>query len=164
MKQLFAILFLLILISCNNAATSTSVNEEQNSTKINDKKTNNTDKENEAVMQADGTSTPLAGISKKDSILYITNDMKVGDHRFFGYKNPDTASTKMILISTFSSDVDGDPLKLPLGAYYETGNMNGTKIKFAETNGNFIRTMVTTKKSGVPVVVFFEKKWISFDN
>ena len=70
-----------------------------------------------------------ATISKADSIISLTANIR-RDPRIFGYQKPDINSKKMILLSVFTKDVEGNPFKCAYGSYYQTSNMKSMDIKF----------------------------------
>lgn len=83
------------------------------------------------------------------------------DHRIFGYEKPDINSRKMILISIFTNDVEGNPYKCPWGSYYQTGEMENMELKYAKETGSFVEAMII-KDNKIQGKVYFEKKWIEF--
>jgi hypothetical protein len=99
-------------------------------------------------------------INKSDSSIWLTANMKL-DHRIFGYEKPDVNSRKLILISIFTNDVEGNPYKCPLGSYYQTSDMKNMELKYAKTTGDFVEAIVI-KDSKAESKVYFEKKWVEF--
>ena len=93
-----------------------------------------------------------------DSLFDIRADMKK-DHSFFGYQKPNITSKKLILFSIFTNDIDGNPFKCELGSYYDMTDSEGLEIKYQNTQGDFIETIISNE-NGEKTVVYFEKKWI----
>ena len=115
---------------------------------------------NENIVRA-GDDINKAYIIKNDSSIFLKANMQ-RDHRFFGYERPDIKSQRLLLLSVYTTDVSNNPFKCILGAYYDTGGMEGIHLKYLATEGNFIKVSVTgsNKKQ---TIIFFEKKWIEFE-
>ncbi|GEM_PF-454824 len=97
---------------------------------------------------------------KKDSIIWIPQSMK-SEHRVFGYKNKNTSSKKLILISIFTEDVENNPFKCKYGSYYHTQSMNGLDLKYLEIQNEFIKIAIL--KNGRKIdEVYMESKWFEF--
>lgn len=77
------------------------------------------EKANAKEIEITGDSLNKLIISRKDSTIWITANMRY-THRIFGYQKPDVNSKKLILISIFTSDVENNVFGFPLGAYYQT--------------------------------------------
>jgi hypothetical protein len=84
------------------------------------------------------------------------------DHRIFGYAAPDTKSERLLLLSIFTSDVENNPFQCKLGAYYDTGGMDGVGLKYAGTAGDFVKALATDNANKT-TTVYFEKKWIEME-
>jgi hypothetical protein len=102
-----------------------------------------------------------ATVSKSDSSIWLTANMKL-DHRIFGFGKPDTTSRKMILISIFTNDVEGNPFKCPFGSYYQTSDFNNMELKYVSTEGSFIKANIF-KNDSLQGSVYIDKKWIEFE-
>ena len=77
----------------------------------------------------------------------------------YGYKLPDLKSEKMICFSSFTSDVNNNPHKCVLGAYYETGDLN---IEYITIEGNFVK--LKFKEEGKQDTLFYvETEYIKFE-
>jgi hypothetical protein len=77
----------------------------------------------------------------------------------YGYILPDIKSEKLICFSSFTSDVDNNPHKCVLGAYYETGDLN---IEYITIEGSFVK--LKFKAEGKQDTLFYiEKKNIKFE-
>jgi hypothetical protein len=111
-------------------------------------------------MMLAGDHINKAYISKSDSSIFVVQN-KYRDHRIFGYERPDIHSRKMILISIFTKDVEGNPFQCPLGAYYSSGSMENIDLKYVSTGAGFIKANVSNKE-GILGVVFIEKKYTVF--
>jgi hypothetical protein len=91
----------------------------------------------------------------------IRADMK-RDHRIFGYQEPDSNSKRLILFSIFTNDVEGNPFELPLGAYYDTTEMEDISIKYIGQNDDFIETEIMIE--GESNTVYFERTWVILED
>ena len=74
-------------------------------------------------------------INKADKSFGLYMDKYDETPLIYGYKLPDLKSQKMICFSSFTEDVDNNPHKCILGAYYETGDLN---IEYVSINGIFV--------------------------
>jgi hypothetical protein len=124
------------------------------------------DRENAATISLlDDSDLQKATISKSDSSIWVWDfSTWVGveknlTHRIFGYQKADTTSKRMILISVFTNDVEGNPFNCPLGSYY--GSMEDLTLKYIGNEGQFIKVNVT-KADGTQHVVYIERKWAEF--
>lgn len=108
----------------------------------------------------DVQNTQKAVVSKSDSSFSVYGNIKK-DYRIFGYEKPDTNATRLILFSVFTRDVDHNPYKCRFGAYYQTGALEDTEIKFKATVGSFIATDLFVMGKKV-AEIYFEKRWIDF--
>lgn len=102
-----------------------------------------------------------ATVSKTDSTIDLTANMRF-DHRIFGYSRPDTGSKKMILLSVFTNDVEGNPYNCTYGSYYQTSGMKNMKLKFISKNGGFIKAAII-KKDSRTAIIYILNKWIAFE-
>ncbi len=102
-----------------------------------------------------------AVIHKRDSSFNVYNNIRA-DYRIIGYELPDTNSMKMILFSVFTSDVKDNRFQCPFGSYYDSAHGNELIIKYTGEQASFIKAKISggSKK---PVTVYFEKKWVEFD-
>ena len=120
------------------------------------------DKVNSALVLQSGDQINHAYVSLLDSSVALTANMRA-DHRIFGYIAPDIRSQRLLLLSIYTTDVEQNPFQCPLGAYYDTANPEAPAIKYLSTEGDFVKT-IATSKAQQSTVLFFEKKWITFDN
>ncbi|TKC06650.1 hypothetical protein FA048_15710 [Pedobacter polaris] len=102
-----------------------------------------------------------AVISKHDSSFHVYNNIMT-DYRIIGYEAPDTTSRKMVLFSIFTSDVKDNPFHCPYGSYYYTGYPVELVIKYTGEQESFIKAHISGE-SKKPATVYFEKKWVEFD-
>jgi hypothetical protein len=109
---------------------------------------------NEEAMQR-------AVIAKRDSIFNVYNNIRA-DYRIIGYESPDTSSRKMVLFSVFTSDVKNNPFHCPYGSYYHTGYPLELVIKYTGEKESFIKANISGKLMK-PATVYFEKKWVEFE-
>jgi hypothetical protein len=118
------------------------------------------DRANEQMILASGDDITRAMVFLKDgdSTIHLTANMK-RDHRIFGYIQPDIRSERLLLLSVFTNDVDQNPFGCKLGAYYDTGGMDGWVLKYISTAGNFVKVSATDKNKQL-TTVYFEKKWV----
>ncbi|WP_310379779.1 hypothetical protein [Flavobacterium sp.] len=115
---------------------------------------------NEKMIKVSGKDVNKLIASKTDSLIWITSS-KYLDHRIFGYEIPNINSKKLILISSFTADVENNPFVLPLGAYYELDKNH--KAKFLKKEKEFIVAKIILYGKEMENV-YFEKKWIEFDD
>jgi hypothetical protein len=102
-----------------------------------------------------------AVISKRDSIFHVYSNIRA-DYRIIGYELPDTNARKMVLFSVFTSDVKDNPFKCPYGSYYDSAQRDELVIKYIGEQGSFIEAHISGNRKK-PATVYFEKKWIEFD-
>jgi len=172
--QLIAMLISLFFLSCNNRRETNKVQTGNTNidTGVARKAEANHSTGEKALVPADtaavGSPEAIsedqlnkAEVSMKDSLIWLSANMRL-DHRIFGYEKPDTNSKKMILLSIFTSDVKGNPYHCPYGAFYETNEMDGLKLKFVSDGDKFIEVNVK-KEETVLGRVFIDKKWIDFE-
>lgn len=101
----------------------------------------------------------LPYVNKVDKTFSLYMDKFDDTPLIYGYKLPDLKSEKMICFSSFTSDVDNNPHKCVLGAYYETGDLN---IEYITIEGNFVK--LKFKEEGKQDTLFYiEKKYIKFE-
>jgi hypothetical protein len=117
---------------------------------------------NTQSVLASGENVTKAYINQETDELSFWADMKK-DHRFFGYAQPDTASKRLLLFSIFSNDVEGNPFQLPLGAYYDTRDLEDRSIAYLGQKGDFIHTQIEDEQ-GEKTDLYFEKKWVVLDD
>ncbi|MEZ4803495.1 MAG: hypothetical protein R2797_12045 [Gelidibacter sp.] len=98
---------------------------------------------------------------ESDSIIWVPQNIN-SDYKIFGYKNKDSLSEKLILISVFTKDVENNPYDCKYGAYYHTQGMDGLKLKYISTEGDFVKTAII--KNGLIVdKVYMESRWFEFE-
>ena len=117
---------------------------------------------NDKTISDAGSDINRAFISKSDSSIWVGQN-KYLDHRIFGYEKPDTSSKRMILISVFSNEVEGNPFNCPLGSYYHSGLIEGMTLKYITTEGQFVKVKVN-KTDGPQYVLYIDKKWTEFED
>ncbi|MEY3048460.1 MAG: hypothetical protein RL365_498 [Bacteroidota bacterium] len=101
----------------------------------------------------------LPSINKVDKSFWLYIDKYEETPLIYGYQLPDLNSEKMICFSSFTSDVDNNPHKCVLGAYYETVDLN---IEYISMEGNFVKLKFTTE--GKQESIFYvEKKSVKFE-
>lgn len=125
-----------------------------------DSKLETIEKENSKIIEQDEEYVNKASINKNDSLIWLTVNMK-RDHRMFGFEKPDVKSKRMILLSIFTNDVENNPFNCPYGSFYETSGMKNTILKFKENIGDFAK--IEIQKENLKAVVYFEKKWLEFE-
>ena len=102
-----------------------------------------------------------AVISKRDSSFNVYNNIRA-DYRIIGYESPDTNARKMVLFSVFTSDVKDNPFQCPYGSYYDSAQRDELIIKYVGEQGSFIAANISGNRKK-PATVYFEKKWVEFD-
>lgn len=114
-----------------------------------------------SVVPMDENYVTKASVSLQDSSIYLQANMRL-DHRFFGYAKPDLNSEKLLLFSIFTNDVEGNPFRCKLGAYYQTMSMDDIELKYVSSKGSFVE-FIAIDKSGITTTVYFQKAWIVFE-
>ena len=109
-----------------------------------------------------GDEVTKATIFLTDSTIFLQADM-TRLHRLYGYEAPTSESDSIFLLSIFTSDVEDNPYALKLGAYYETIEMNGLRLKYQGTEGDFIKANAIDT-AGLVTPLYFKKKWFLFEN
>lgn len=165
---IFALIILLAACRKEDSKNNTTANEPPKKTvqvkatkAITSQKLDSIDKSNTENIKSSGNNLTLAYVYYNDSSITLVGNMRA-DYRIFGYAKPDTKSEKILLLSIYTSDVEGNPFRCKLGAYYDTSGMKNIDLKYLETTGNFIKAVAIDKKKK-QTVVYFEKKWIEFD-
>ncbi len=169
-------LFSLFFMACNDLRSDKAVTTNQNDTNNISKhhtidtsktlinnydKADSVDKANSEAIIVDEDNVQKAIVSKSDSSISLTSNIRL-DHRIFGYDKPDTSSKKIILLSVFTDDVEGNPFHCTYGSFYQTSDMNDMELKYASKEGQFIKA--TLLKIGIPVAtVYINRKWIEFE-
>ena len=101
----------------------------------------------------------LPSINKADKSFSLYMDKYDDTPLIYGYKLPDLKSEKLICFSSFTSDVDNNPHKCVLGAYYKTGDLS---IEYITIEGSFVK--LKFKVEGKQDTLFYiEKKNIKFE-
>lgn len=121
------------------------------------------DKANSRMIANNEDYIQKATVSKEDSTIWLVANMRL-DHRIFGYEKPDITSRRMILVSIFTNDVEGNPFKCPFGAYYQTSRMdeNMMHLKYISTGKGFAKVNVV-KNDTLLGIVYIDKKWLAFE-
>ena len=96
-----------------------------------------------------------------DSSFDLTANIRK-DHRFFGYKNPDTTAERLILFSVFTNDVENNPFGCKLGSYYQSNDIQGLQLKYEGKEKNFVK-VYAIDSAGNKTLLYFQKKWIVFE-
>lgn len=117
-------------------------------------------KQETATPEINEEAIQRAVISKRDSSFQVYNNIRA-DYRIVGYQSPDTNSRKMVLFSIFTSDVKDNPYQCPYGSYYGSPNPEELVIKYTGDIGAFIKADIGS--NGKRATVYFEKKWVEFD-
>lgn len=99
-------------------------------------------------------------IYRRDSALSIFGNIRA-DYKIFGYQAPDTNSRKLLLISVFTNDVEGNPYRCDYGAYYSSAAIENTRIKYVRSTGNFVEANLI-KDHVILTPIFFQKSWVEF--
>lgn len=157
-----AILLCSLLLSCQQSATNTDAANTSTDTVVTTSTAVETPKapnkleaidiENNKIIEEAGEEITKA-VLKKEAIIFYRDDSKM--HRIFGYETADVNSKRLLAVSAFTNDVEGNPFGCELGAYYD---MKEIKIKYLETAGTFVKAEVVA--NGNTKVVFFESKWV----
>jgi hypothetical protein len=113
-------------------------------------------------------STSLTNFCYSQNLPYVNKANKSFSHYtskfettplIYGYKLPNLKSEKMICFSSKTSDVQENPQKCVLGAYYDTVDLN---IEYITIEGNFVK--LKFKEEGKQDILFYIlKKFIIFE-
>lgn len=162
MKVKIAIYFFILTILSCEKSTNVNLKSQKSKTEIESKFLNldSIQNTNDKNIEIAGNDVNKLIISREDSLIWITSS-KYLDHRIFGYEKPNINSKKLILISCFTADVENNPFELPLGAYYELDKNH--KAKFLKKEREFITAKFILNGKDLENV-YFEKKWIEFDD
>ena len=104
-----------------------------------------------------------AFINKETKSFMLVANMRE-DHQIYGYSSASLRSKKLLLFSIFTSDVKGNPHRLPLGAYYETSGLKeGDQINFVSDGpAGFVKlSFVSAGHGATPFYV--QRKFVVFD-
>lgn len=100
-------------------------------------------------------------VNLQDSSLTVYENIRA-DYRIFGYQQPDTNSKKMVFFSVFTPDVENNPYQCPYGAYYSSGAMQDTHMKYIGKTGDFVKANLIKNKT-VLAPIYILKDWIQFE-
>ncbi|MFC4635787.1 hypothetical protein ACFO3O_17890 [Dokdonia ponticola] len=158
MKKVISILPLLLLLAFASCKKDTSITDEKESRQI--AVLDSIDLDHAKSIRTAGDLITKAYI--QDSMLYLNANMRK-DHRIFGYAQPDTLSERLFLLSVFTNDIEKNPFKLPLGAYYELDSYHPIRIKYHAHDEDFIEA-TATDSLGKKVTLYFERKWVQLED
>ena len=100
--------------------------------------------------------------SKKTKELDYNFSIKY-DYKVFGYKEPNTASEKLFLVSIYTKDIEGNPYKCKYGAYYDPSFFKEFELKFDKYIGDFARISIQFN-NGKTATIYIEKKYFKTIN
>lgn len=165
---IFAIISILLFSACSQTNSGSATAKEKSDTIVIENDTiptldhitnlDSIEATNNASVKASGSNVTKAHVSRRDSSISLTADIRL-DHRLFGYAIPDLNSERLLLFSVFTNDVEKNPFGCKLGSYYDTRGMQNIKLKFLQTDGNFIKAMATDSSNNL-TTLYFERKWI----
>lgn len=173
---IYSIILIVLLVGCRKEESNQREEPENNDTAIEppksavqvksqkpaiSRKIDSIDKSNTESIEKSGNNITLAYVYSKDSSIILVANIRA-DYRIFGYAKPSVKSEKLLLLSIYRSDVEGNPFRCKLGAYYETSGMKNLDLKYKETSGDFIKAVVVDNRKK-KTLVYFEKKWIEFE-
>jgi len=168
MKFIRIFIFLILFISCTEKLSSETekasrVKSPGRVTRYIPKPINldSLEKINTQKIERAGSHINKALIFNKDSSLWIGTSKWV-EHRIFGYDKPNSNSKRLILISCFTGDVEGNPYNLKYGAFYTTDNDSTFKFKFRKFVGKFAKVEILKDMRSLDTV-YFGKKWLEFE-
>ena len=116
--------------------------------------------ENEANDLINDDFIQKAIVYRSDSSLNMFENIRA-DYKIFGYQAPDTNSRKLLLVSVFTKDVEGNPYNCEYGSYYGSNFMEGITIKYVKSTGNFVEANLIKGKV-VLTPIFIQKNWVEF--
>lgn len=185
MKKLLLFFLLLTIFSCSstskkNAAIADTLLDLKNSksnqsvpadtvkpvqTKIEKPEKEVTDQkevmdQKEVTDQYEDDFNQKAIVYRSDSSLNIFENIRA-DYKIFGYQAPDTNSKKLLLVSVFTKDVEGNPYNCTYGSYYGSAAMQPVHMKYVKIKGAFVEAnLIKDKELLTPV--FFLKSCVEF--
>ena len=106
-----------------------------------------------------GSAQNLPTINKAEKTFYLYMDKYDETPLIFGYDQPDVNSEKVICFSSFTEDVEHNPHKCIMGAYYETGEL---VFEYVETIGDFVKVKMIVGES-TELFFYMEVKNVKFD-
>ena len=167
-KKASLILSLLSLITCacnqemkakvSKISEVKIVEKDSVKTKIN---LDSLDKSNEAQLTPYEDYWNKILVQNRDSILWLNSEMRL-DHRIFGYKKPNVKSQRLIFLSVFTNDVEGNPFQCKYGSHYSTTFGEERKLKYISKENDFVKTILLDHNK-VLDTIYFERKWIEFE-
>lgn len=98
-------------------------------------------------------------VSLKDSSVTVGQN-KYYSHRIFGYEKPDSTSKRLLVISAFTTDVEGNIFKCSLGAYYTTYSME-LNLKYVSSYESYVKVAVI-KDGIVKAFIYLQKMWVEY--
>lgn len=119
------------------------------------------DKANEAQLTPYEEYWNKISVQSRDSTLWLNSEMRL-DHRIFGYKKPNIKSKRLLFLSIFTNDVEGNPFQCKYGSYYSTTLGEERKLKYISEENNFVKT-IFLDHNRVLDTIYFERKWIEFE-
>jgi hypothetical protein len=159
-------LFIGVIISCNKEIKTIPQEISENIVIKKDsvkKKINldSLDKANQAELTPYEDYWNKISVQNRDSTLWLNSEMRL-DHRIFGYKKPNTKSQRLIFLSIFTNDVEGNPFECKYGSYYSTTLGEEKNLKYISTEADFVKTILLDHNE-VLDTLYFERKWIEFE-
>ncbi len=165
-----AVLMSVFLFSCgdtnngnnNNEVKTDNVPDEQ----VEEEQTTSEDlpmSETDKIIAKNEISKDFKATITKKGIIWMEIS-KTNDYRIIGYQNPNTGSQKMILMSSFTNEVEDNPFGCKYGSYYDSGFMedSGFLLMYKSDEGEFIK--VTLLKDDVETdELFMEKRLFETD-
>jgi len=173
---IYTIILTVLLVGCRKEESNRKEESKNNNTAIEppksavqvelpkpaiSQKIDSIDKSNTESIETSGNNITLAYVYSKDSSITLVANIRA-DYRIFGYAKPSVKSEKLLLLSIYTSDVEGNPFRCKLGAYYETSDMKNLDLKYKETSCDFIKAVAIDNRKK-ETLVYFEKKWIEFE-
>ena len=99
----------------------------------------------------------LAVIDRSGSLMVYPD--RTRDHRIYGYARPNTGAKKLLILSSFTADVSGNPYGCHLGAYYSSDDMDELELKVSRFTGPWAE-VIATQGDKAPVVLYVLREWI----
>lgn len=119
------------------------------------------DKANESQLTPYEDYWNKISVQNQDSTLWLNSEMRL-DHRIFGYKKPNVKSQRLIFLSVFTNDVEGNPFQCKYGSYYSTTLGEERELKYISKENDFVKTILLDHEK-VLDTIYFERKWIEFE-
>lgn len=164
LKTIFALALLLnfTFFACSESKKTDNQKDEETSTEQTSDAENSEKTEETSNNQENSDAYPILIV---EDDIYLDADMKSDDYKIFGYESADVKSSKMLLLSTMTADVENNPHACSLGAFYDMDAMNDEGVEFSKYLGEesgFAKFEMLVKDEGSVAnpTIYIEKGWV----